>query len=284
MKGTSFPKSDLTKRLYSTGRKDVLGALTKDSPAAAQAYAQRRKQNKRSNTSHPLSRSLPSHPTSSSKTQPPSNNSDNTSPTASNLSLLNSASQKTIFNSTLPPRQPQYRGQSKAAWAKNSEQDGSSSSKRKPVGPGAPYAPTTNSMSSTLMAGSSKMESSKYEENNSLQSFSKIETKPPTFTESLQLDEHYLEEFLGGNFVYLRPKIGLQRTAYDLECVEHFETNPDDYYTMSREGITHFGSDESEFTYVISDEKKKRFYFTRLNNYFFSYVNITFLHYLLFYF
>ena len=63
-----------------------------------------------------------------------------------------------------------------------------------------------------------------------------ITNRPPTFTESLQLDEHYLEEFLGGNFVYLRPKIGLQRTAYDLECVEHFETNPNDYYTMSKQG------------------------------------------------
>ena len=26
-------------------------------------------------------------------------------------------------------------------------------------------------------------------------------------------------------------------TAYDLECVEHFETNPNDYYTMSKQGI-----------------------------------------------
>ncbi len=79
--------------------------------------------------------------------------------------------------------------------------------------------------------------------------FDVSESRPPTFTESLQLDEHYLEEFLGGNFVYLRPKAGLQRTAYDLECVEHFETDPMDYYTMSREGITHFcKSSESEFT------------------------------------
>jgi dynein heavy chain len=83
-------------------------------------------------------------------------------------------------------------------------------------------------------------------------------TKPTgkTFTESLELDERYLQEFLAGNFIYLRPKQGLQRSAYDLECVEHFETNPKDYYTMSREGITRFSNDESEFTSLTEWEKE----------------------------
>ena len=41
-----------------------------------------------------------------------------------------------------------------------------------------------------------------------------------------------------------------------MECVEHFETNPKDYYTMSREGITRFSNDESEFTSLNEWEKE----------------------------
>jgi dynein heavy chain, axonemal len=88
---------------------------------------------------------------------------------------------------------------------------------------------------------------------------SKDETKTSagqTFTESLNLDQRYLEEFLAGNFIYLRPKMGLQRSSYDLECVEHFETDPNDYYTMSREGITRFSNDQSDFTSLVEWEKE----------------------------
>ena len=45
----------------------------------------------------------------------------------------------------------------------------------------------------------------------------------PTFTASLQLDARYMDEFLAGNFLYLRPKAGMGRTAYDLETAEHYE-------------------------------------------------------------
>ena len=82
------------------------------------------------------------------------------------------------------------------------------------------------------------------------------ESRQSTFTESLQLDERYLEEFLAGNFIYLRPKRGLQQTSYDLECVEHFEIDPKDYYTMSREGITRFSNEDSEFTRLAEWEKE----------------------------
>ena len=267
--GNSFPKSDLTNRLYSTHRPDVHGALTKDSPAAAQAYATRRKQqqqqqrqlrSKKNQQQHPLSRSMPSsHRSSMSNTRPPKLQPANGieeeeedrkkeestfSSSSTNPSLLQSASTKVIFNSTLPPRPNHLRGHAKKAWA-TPQRAGAAGA----AGAEAFFGESSSTTSLLLpsMTASSKMETSKYEEDNN-DSVLIRKQRPPTFTESLQLDEHYLEEFLGGNFVYLRPKIGLQRTAYDLECVEHFETNPHDYYTMSREGITHFGRDESEFT------------------------------------
>jgi hypothetical protein len=31
-----------------------------------------------------------------------------------------------------------------------------------------------------------------------------------------------MEEFLSGNFLYLKPKKGSDRTAYELETVEHY--------------------------------------------------------------
>jgi dynein heavy chain len=71
----------------------------------------------------------------------------------------------------------------------------------------------------------------------------------PTFTESLQLDSRYLDEFVEGNFLYLRRKRGPEFTVYDLETVDHFKVDQQDFYTMSREGITHFIKDsQSEFS------------------------------------
>lgn len=54
-----------------------------------------------------------------------------------------------------------------------------------------------------------------------------------TFTESLQLDTRYKNEFMSGNFLYLKHGKGTQ-TAYNLETCEHFETDPNDYFTMSK--------------------------------------------------
>ena len=76
-----------------------------------------------------------------------------------------------------------------------------------------------------------------------------------TFTESLKLDKRYHKEFLAGNFLYLRHKKGTQ-TAYNLETCEHYETNPANYFTMSRAGITHFVSSEPEFTSLEQWERE----------------------------
>ncbi|CAK4102409.1 unnamed protein product [Aphanomyces euteiches] len=72
-----------------------------------------------------------------------------------------------------------------------------------------------------------------------------VEPPSDSFTASLNLDARYLREFESGNFLYLQRK--RQSFVYDLEVVEHYETNPANYYTMSKAGITHFTTDTSEF-------------------------------------
>lgn len=80
--------------------------------------------------------------------------------------------------------------------------------------------------------------------------------KAKTFTESLNLSARYMDEFVAGNFLYLRPKMAMERSAYDLETCEHWETDPNDYYTMSRAGITHFVGTDSEFTSLEQWERE----------------------------
>ncbi len=69
----------------------------------------------------------------------------------------------------------------------------------------------------------------------------------PSFTASLNLDARYLSEFENGNFIYLKRKHDSDHGTYDLEVVEHYETNPSNYYTMSKEGVTHFTTESSDF-------------------------------------
>ena len=242
----SFPKVDLTNRLFSNHRQSVHGALTKDSPAAAQTVMKNKKRQ-----THSLSQSV-NTPTNAGRTARGRASlgnalSSTTSSTSSKdhqegkkvegSSILRSASAKTIFNSSLPASKSKgLRGH------KNRRRFGGGATKKAWQGPGSSGVGGKSDFDTFVATQSSN---AKLETSTSTTKTSSATTlpeappggvpsRPPTFTESLQLDEHYLEEFLGGNFVYLRPKNGLQRTAYDLECVEHFETNPDDYYTMSR--------------------------------------------------
>jgi hypothetical protein len=97
---------------------------------------------------------------------------------------------------------------------------------------------------------------------------------PVSFVASVGLTPAQMDDFLHveGHFVYLQPRGGLARTAYDLQVVDHTkveghahdktvrsatltldviqpgQANPQDYYTLSREGITHFLANESDFT------------------------------------
>lgn len=67
-----------------------------------------------------------------------------------------------------------------------------------------------------------------------------------------------------GNFLYLCPRDGAERTAYDLRVADHHETDPNYYYTMSRAGITHFRVNaESEFT-PLDQWEREYFLFHRI--------------------
>jgi dynein heavy chain len=59
-----------------------------------------------------------------------------------------------------------------------------------------------------------------------------------------------LNDFLesDGNFLYLQHTSSSNRSAYDLEIVDHSATKAAEYYTLSRAGITHFHGVDSEFT------------------------------------
>ena len=51
-----------------------------------------------------------------------------------------------------------------------------------------------------------------------------------------------------GNFLYLQHSSSHGRSAYDLEIVDHSVAKSNEYYTLSRAGITHFHGADSEFT------------------------------------
>jgi hypothetical protein len=61
-----------------------------------------------------------------------------------------------------------------------------------------------------------------------------------TFIESLHLPPHALEALAKGNFLYLkRVRLQYDFNVYDLAVVDHKETDPEDYFTVSSEGVTH---------------------------------------------
>ena len=67
---------------------------------------------------------------------------------------------------------------------------------------------------------------------------------------SLHMTQKELNNFLesDGNFLYLQHTSSANRSAYDLEIVDHSATKASEYYTLSRAGITHFHGVDSEFT------------------------------------
>ena len=145
--GSTFPKVDLTNRLYSGHRADVNGALTKDSPAAAQAYSNMRRKQRSNNgrNNHPLSNNrlktqstsvLPGRADQKGKKMgettasvPSFLNDARLRGSGSSISLLRASSQKTIFNSSLPPskssRGRTFNAGKKKAWQTPKGQSGS---------------------------------------------------------------------------------------------------------------------------------------------------------------
>lgn len=79
-----------------------------------------------------------------------------------------------------------------------------------------------------------------------------LEARPQTFLESLNLTPEQMASFIddAGSFLYLTHAQGSQcsGSAYDLMVVEHSDVDPDNYFTLSCSGMTHFTGYNSDFT------------------------------------
>lgn len=60
-----------------------------------------------------------------------------------------------------------------------------------------------------------------------------------TFVESLRLPLADLELLASGTFFYLVPQNSMFTSVYSLRPVPHAEINPQDYFTVSKDGVTH---------------------------------------------
>lgn len=78
------------------------------------------------------------------------------------------------------------------------------------------------------------------------------EVRPQSFLESLHLSPQQMASFLNdaGSFLYMTYAQHGQgsRSAYELVLVEHSQVDPDDYFTLSCSGVTHFTGYDSDFT------------------------------------
>lgn len=82
-----------------------------------------------------------------------------------------------------------------------------------------------------------------------------------TFVESLDLPQTVLEDVAHGHFVYLRPRPGFNANMYDLEPCSHAACDPNDYFTLSNAGVTHFqGVANSEFSDLAHFEREYRLF------------------------
>lgn len=76
--------------------------------------------------------------------------------------------------------------------------------------------------------------------------------RPHSFLESLNVSPQQMTSLLddAGSFLYLTYAQNLQssRSAYELVVVEHSQVDPDDYFTLSCSGVTHFTGYDSDFT------------------------------------
>ncbi|GBG29459.1 Dynein heavy chain 1, axonemal [Hondaea fermentalgiana] len=70
---------------------------------------------------------------------------------------------------------------------------------------------------------------------------------PVSFASQLKLTPKQNQEFENGGFFYLRPRAAFN-SVYELRVVDHKNVDPEDYFTLSREGVTHFTDSQAEFT------------------------------------
>jgi dynein heavy chain len=81
-----------------------------------------------------------------------------------------------------------------------------------------------------------------------------------SFLSNLALTPAQMANFIDdpGNFLYLSTRAGSGGMAYDLSVAEHADVDPEDYYTLSCSGLTHFMGNASDFTPL---ERWEREYF-----------------------
>ena len=77
-----------------------------------------------------------------------------------------------------------------------------------------------------------------------------LATAGNSFLSNLALTPAQMANFIDdpGNFLYLSTRAGSGGMAYDLSVVEHADIDPEDYYTLSCSGLTHFMGNASDFT------------------------------------
>lgn len=77
-----------------------------------------------------------------------------------------------------------------------------------------------------------------------------------SFLPSIGIDQAKLETFADGHFIYLRPRRGVNYSVYELEQCTHDQIDVNDYFTLSKDGVTHFSLSQADFTPLADWERE----------------------------
>ncbi len=154
-------------------------------------------------------------------------------PTTSSISSTSSSQQVTPSPLSPSSTTPSSSSSSGAAAARTSSNISAHRQQR-------PAGPSTSTSTALITAGATSSEMKKRQEEyiNYLQS-------PFSFIDKV-IESPFTEEF-----VYLNP-----HGPYNLTIVKHSSINPNNYYTMSRAGVTHFYQSETDFTSLDQWERE----------------------------
>ena len=82
-----------------------------------------------------------------------------------------------------------------------------------------------------------------------------------SFLPSVGVDEEQLASFEDGHFVYLRPRRGVNYSVYELEQCTHDQIDVNDYFTLSKDGVTHFSLSQADFTPLNDWEREYELFY-----------------------
>ena len=82
-----------------------------------------------------------------------------------------------------------------------------------------------------------------------------------TFMEIMEEDPKFDMPY-GDSFLYLSSRDG---NPYDLRIVAHSEINPNDYYTLSYGGVTHFGTEGTSIFTALDQFEREHYLFTMIS-------------------